>query len=148
MLLLQKLFSVVSEVSMQIQRIGAQYTPQNNNLSKSHAQNFKGDTQAEIFKLTFEETLRILNGNFNKAVKVTSVNLRKIFKPESCELKPHNIPNQMNHFFRFKTTPESKPITIMYNTTKKHSYIEFFDPNIKDGQNSHIIFNNPYNIIA
>lgn len=129
---------------MQIQRIGAQFTPKLDNRSNSHAQNlnFKGNREAEIFKLTFEETLRILNGNFKKSVSLTAMNLRKIFKPQSCELKPQRIGNGMNHFFKFKTTPESEPITIMYNTTKHNTYIEYHDPNLKN-ENSHIIFNNP-----
>lgn len=143
---------------MQIQRVGAQFTPKLDNHSSSHAQNlnFKGNREAEIFKITFEETLRILNGNFKKSVNLTAMNLRKIFKPESCELKPRRIGNGMNHYFKFKTSPESEPITIMYNTTKKHTYIEYHDPNLKN-ENSHIIFSNskviempenPYNKIA
>lgn len=143
---------------MQIQSIGVPLNSRKRNLSNNSAQNlhFKGNAEAEIFKITFEETLRILNGNFKKAVNLTAMNLRKIFKPQCCELKPRRIGNGVNHFFKFKTTPESEPITIMYNTTKHNTYIEYHDPNLKN-ENSHIIFKNtktieipenPYNKMA
>ena len=131
---------------MQIQKINNQMPSSKKEISKgiNNAQytSFKAADPAEIYKLTFNKTLSLLNGNFKKATTTTFENLKTIYEKEfgllvkgkyndPSFINPNTIHHKNGHI-TFKTSPESKPISVMFNTTRHNCYLEYDDPNIID----------------